>query len=88
LPWCESHRSWLAHKYLASVRTRKSVRPFFGSWNNIHGYIECGYYLGAEVVREWMKTASGKEVATLPEAVVRRRVKETLLLIAKDKPAG
>ncbi len=54
------------------------MRPFFGSWYNTHGHIECGYYLGQEVVRRWAQATSLKEVASLPEAVIRRRARSTL----------
>jgi hypothetical protein len=82
LPWCRAHRTWLAAKFLRDVKARRSLRPFFGSWYNIRGRIECGYFLGAEVVREWTRFASLTEVATLPETVVRRRVKSTLRWMA------
>jgi hypothetical protein len=82
LPWCEDHRSWLATRFLHDARTRRSIRPFFGSWFNIRGYIECGYYLGAEVIREWTRTESLKDVATLSETVVRRRANATLQRMA------
>jgi len=82
LPGCSSHRAWLAAKFLRDVKARRSVRPFFGSWYNIRGQIECGYYLGQEMVREWTETASLREVAVLPETVVRRRARATLLRMA------
>jgi hypothetical protein len=84
LPWCESHRSWLAKKFLHDTRARKSIRPFFGSWYNIHGYSECGYFLGAEIIREWTKSASLMEVATLSEAAIRKRARATLDLMARQ----
>ncbi len=83
LPWCERHRAWLAAKFLREAQARKSVRPFFGSWDNIRGHIECGYFLGAEMVREWSRTESLREVATLPESVVRRRARTVLRRMAE-----
>jgi hypothetical protein len=78
LPWCTSHRASLATKFLRDVKAGNSLRPFFGSWYNIHGRIECGYFLGAEIIREWTEAASLREVALLPEVTVRRRVRSTL----------
>jgi len=78
LSWCTAHRAWLAAKFLRDVKARRSLRPFFASWYSIRGRIECGYFLGMEVVRQWTRFASLKEVATLPEPIVRRRVKSTL----------
>ena len=84
LSWCVSHRAWLAAKFLRDVKARRSMRPFFGSWYDIDGRIECGYFLGAEIIHEWTRTASLKEVAVLPEAVVRRKVKSTLRRMAEN----
>ncbi len=84
LPWCMSHRAWLAAKFLRDMKARRSVRPFFGSWYNIDGRIECGYYLGAEIVHEWTRTASLEDVAVLPEAVVRRKVRSALRRLAEN----
>ncbi|MGA7650690.1 MAG: hypothetical protein WBW40_08320 [Thermoplasmata archaeon] len=78
LPWCRRHRAWLAAKFLRDVEARRSMRPFFGSWYDIRGHIECGYYLGQEMVREWTETASLQKVAVLPEPVVRRKARSTL----------
>ncbi len=86
LPWCTANRAWLAAKFLRDVKARNSLRPFFGSWYNIRGRIECGYYLGAEIIREWTKSDSLKEVALLPEAAIRNRVRSTLHLMAERCP--
>jgi hypothetical protein len=82
LPWCTSHRAWLAGKFLRDAAARRSVRPFFGSWNNIQGHIDCGYYLGQEMVRDWSGSASLQQLAVLPEPVVRRRARATLRTMA------
>jgi hypothetical protein len=78
LRWCGRHRAWLAARFLRDAGARRSMRPFFGSWYQVRGHIECGYYLGQEMVREWTETASLREVAALPEPLVRRRAKSTL----------
>jgi hypothetical protein len=78
LRWCHHHRAWLAAKFLRDAEARRSMRPFFGSWYNIRGHIDCGYYLGQDMVREWTETASLQEVAVLPEPVVRRKARSTL----------
>ncbi|MDE1822170.1 MAG: hypothetical protein KGI98_15130 [Euryarchaeota archaeon] len=78
LPWCDEHRSWLARKFLSDVAGRRSLRPFFGSWYNIRGQIETGYYLGSEMIREWTERGSLQEVARLPLPEVRLRARATL----------
>jgi hypothetical protein len=82
LPWCFRHRAWLAARFLSNASAGRSVRPFFGSWYNIEGHIECGYYLGQQVVREWTATTTLRELASWPRALVRRRVRSTLRRMA------
>lgn len=82
LSWCERHRAWLATKFLRDVRARRSLRPFFGSWYPIRGQIECGYWLGAEIIREWKRTSPWRQVAVLTELAVRKEVKRSLQRIA------
>ncbi|MGP8072937.1 MAG: hypothetical protein ACLPZM_07400 [Thermoplasmata archaeon] len=84
LPWCSTHRAWLARKFLRDVTARRSMGPFFGSWYKIRGQIECGYYLGQEVVREWSKTASLRSIAVLPEHAIQRRARSTLRRMAES----
>lgn len=78
LPWCTRHRSWLASKFLRDVAAHRSVRPFFGSWYPIRGHIDCGYYLGQQLVQEWASSVPLKEVAVLPEQYLRQRARSTL----------
>ena len=78
LPWCDEHRAWLAQKFLADVQARRSLRPFFGSWFNVRGRIETGYYLGSEVIRRWTRTQSLAEIARIPESEIRERVRTAL----------
>jgi hypothetical protein len=65
LSWCQSHKRWLASKFLRTVDVGESVSPFFGSWLEIGGKSETGYYLGYEVVKELEKQFSLKEIALL-----------------------
>ncbi len=83
LEWCTTHRSWLAAKFLRDVRARRSVRAFFGSWYDLRGQVECGYFLGQEVVREWADATSLKSVAQLPERDFSRRVPVMLRRFAR-----
>lgn len=84
LPWCESHRRWLATKFLEDVKARRSVRPFFGSWYNIKGHIQTGYYLGAEVIREWRRSWSFESCAVVPEMAVRPMARKALREMATE----
>ncbi|MHB8105752.1 MAG: hypothetical protein ACYDG5_09510, partial [Dehalococcoidales bacterium] len=71
--WCRSHKSWLAAEFLKTVAAGKSVVPFFGSWFDIQGKIETGYFLGHEGIRALEKNYSIKEIALLddPERYLR-----------------
>jgi hypothetical protein len=85
LAWCEGMRPWLARKFLDDVTARRSVRPFFGSWFNIQGYIETGYYLGSEVIRDWARGRPLRAVAVLPRPEIRRRARATLRRFAENR---
>lgn len=87
LEWCRKNRSRLATRYLAAVSSRRPTRQFFGSWNNIAGYINTGYYLGAEVIRDWESRASLREVASWTSDQVRRRARSSLERMVADAAA-
>jgi hypothetical protein len=67
LTWCREHKSWLAAEFLKTVDENKTVAPFFGSWFNIHGKIETGYFLGYEVIKELEKSLRLQEIALLDD---------------------
>jgi hypothetical protein len=67
LSWCRNHKNWLAAEFLKTVDENKTIAPFFGSWFNIHGKIETGYFLGHEVIKELEKSFSLKEIALLDD---------------------
>jgi len=65
LKWCREHETWLASQFLLTVKQDKPVTPFFGSWFNIEGRIETGYFLGHQLIQELAKKMSLKEIALL-----------------------
>jgi hypothetical protein len=65
LVWCRDHREWLAAEFLRTVEAGSPVLAFFGSWFEISGKSETGYFLGREVVRELEKQLNLKEIALL-----------------------
>jgi len=76
--WCRSRQGWLASEFLKSVDGGKPVTAFFGSWFNIEGRIETGYFLGYEVIRALQKNKDLKEIALLenPELHLRPVLEE------------
>ena len=67
LSWCHDHQRWLAAEFLRAVDAGESVRPFFGSWYDIQGRKQCGYFLGHELIRRLQASMSIKEIALLAD---------------------
>ena len=65
--WCQDHVDSLATEFLRVVDAGESVRPFFGSWYDIRGRKQCGYYLGHELIRELEAGMSLREIALLDD---------------------
>jgi hypothetical protein len=80
LDWCQEQKGWLAAEFLRVVDAGKSIRPFFGSWFEIRGRKQCGYFLGHELVKQLEKSMSLKEIALLDsqDARLRRELEELI----------
>jgi hypothetical protein len=70
LAWCCENRAFLAREFLQTINSGKPVNRFFGSWYEIHGKSETGYYLGAEIIRELNQLYSLKDIALLDDIAV------------------
>lgn len=70
LDWCQSHQHWLAAEFLRTVDAGEPVTAFFGSWFDIRGRSETGYYLGHKVIEELEQHQSLKDVALLDDVEV------------------
>jgi hypothetical protein len=68
LAWCQEHEGWLAAEFVRRVDQGESVRPFFGSWYDIGGRKQCGYFLGHELIRRFQVGMSLEEIALLDNA--------------------
>lgn len=90
--WCRSSRGWLAAEFLSTVAQGRPVRAFFGSWYTIRGRRQCGYFLGHELVRQWVGAQGLSAVAVLPADEVEQRGRDWLLGEAvggcRTRPAG
>ncbi|MFZ3069617.1 MAG: hypothetical protein WA110_00625 [Anaerolineaceae bacterium] len=74
ISWCSDHKEHLASEFLRLVSEKKDVRPFFGSWYEIDGHSQCGYFLGHEVIKDLqLKGMSLSKIGTLdhPEGYLR-----------------
>lgn len=79
--WCEKHRSWLAEEFLKNLDNPSRIRGFFGSWFNIQGIRQTGYFLGYEFIRSLEEKLSLREIALLDI----EKVEEQALLFLKSK---
>jgi hypothetical protein len=65
LAWCQANKRWLSAEFLRVAGEGGSVRPFFGSWYDIQGQSQTGYYLGHELMRELESSLEIREIALL-----------------------
>lgn len=86
LGWCTDHRSSLATLFLKRWATEDASRRFFGSWNDVQGHIETGYFLGSEVIRDWERRFSLHEIACWSPEQIRRRARASLRRMAASRP--
>ncbi len=70
LAWCQNHKGWLAAEFVRTADSGKPVSPFFGSWLEICGKSETGYFLGYEAINELKKRFDLKEIALLEDSEV------------------
>jgi hypothetical protein len=74
--WCQANEGWLATEFLRAADNGESIRPFFGSWYNIQGWKQTGYYLGQAAIRRLEAHMGLREIALLEESepLVRREL--------------
>jgi len=81
LRWCRRQKGWLAREFLRVVEEGGDIRVFFGSWFDVEGHKQTGYFLGHEAVRRLEEQMSLQDIALIEdvEAVFREVVKEIAL---------
>jgi hypothetical protein len=65
--WCQANQSRLAAAFLQAADEGKPVNTFFGSWFEIEGHSETGYFLGHEVIKALGRQLSFREIALLDD---------------------
>ena len=74
LPWCREQQGWLAGEYLRRVQDGETVREFYGSWYELRGQKQTGYFLGQAWIQEmWAQGQALGEIARWPLEQVRRQ---------------
>lgn len=87
LTWCQDNRAWLAGEFQRLVDDGESTRPFFGSWYDIRGHKQTGYYLGHEVINHLTDAMSLSDIALLERGpALERRMRRVLDHFAAGAP--
>ena len=63
--WCQENLGWLASEFLRRVDQGEDIRPFFGSWFDLRGHKQTGYFLGHELIKVLQEQMSLREVSLL-----------------------
>lgn len=87
LAWCGRNRARLAALFLRTTAACRPTRRFFGSWYNIDGYINTGYYLGSEAIRHAEARASLREIACWNPTQVPGRMRASLRQMVAERCA-
>jgi len=67
LAWCQENRAWLASEFIRVTDQGQSVRPFFGSWYDVSGRKQTGYFLGHQVIKHLARSMSLTTIAMLKD---------------------
>ena len=78
LEWCRENIVFLASEYLRRVERGEPINDFYGSWLNIKGRSQTGYYLGHEFIKSLEEDMDLEEIATMSVKEVESRVKAFL----------
>ena len=62
-----SRTRWLAAEFLRRVDQGEDMRPFFGSWFDLRGKKQTGYFLGHELIARLQQRMSLRDVALLTD---------------------
>lgn len=81
--WCRANQAWLAAEFLRRAEANEPVRDFFGSWHEIEGHSQTGYYLGREFIRWLGRERTLRGVAGLSTDDVAALARELLQIAAQ-----
>jgi hypothetical protein len=79
--WCQAHQAFLAREFLCAVDAGESVSSFFGSWFEIEGHSETGYFLGHAVIKALLERGLAlREIAVLEPQEAARPILEEMTM--------
>ncbi len=73
LDWCQANVAWLAAEFIAAADSGRSVHAFFGSWYDLQGRSQTGYFLGHAAVAALLTHFDLKELARLENVAAHLR---------------
>ena len=79
LEWCIENEYLLAKEFLRRVKNGERVNEFFGSWLEIFGKSQTGYYLGYSFIKELEKKHNIYEIAKLDLDYIKEKAREFLI---------
>jgi len=77
--FCKNNIKFLAEKFIEHVSQGKSLNIFFGSWFNIKGHKETGYFLSTLVIRILEEEYNLKQIAVMNEKEIKEKIQVSLL---------
>ena len=84
LDWCRENKSWLAEEFLLRVEKEKSVDQFFGSWYDLWGWKQTGYFLGYEAITNLTSSHNLTKLDIFKIANPSEQMKQALENLVKD----
>lgn len=78
--WIDDNYNYICNTFYNRVLNENhKLSDLFGSDRensdcNFHGKIQVGYYIGAQMIKEWQKSLSLKKIMKLPEKDIKERV--------------
>ena len=72
--WCQKNQSDLFSEFLRRMDNDGGAKPFFGDWNQLGGWPDTGYYLGAVLVNSLAKEYGLQDLADLDFDTVERKL--------------
>ena len=78
LEWCQANERRLARRFLADMADGEKVRRFFGSWYDVEGRRQTGYFLGCRLVAGLQQARPMRELAVLSPDQMRAAARQYL----------
>ncbi len=86
LEWCTANEGRLAADFLAHADDAERCRRFFGSWFDVDGWRQTGYFLGCRLVESLARSCSVHELAVLSPDEIRTSARRYLESAAPPAP--